>query len=965
MSSATNIPISATTTDFKSAIKAAEAAISSFDRTLNKELVDAFRAADRANKDFQSGLGRIEKIMAQQAIAANKSIESIGSKFKAVGQSLSTYITLPLLAIGATAFKTYADIDALQKGLNQVSGSAKAGAVEFDKLREVAKLPGIGLAEAVQGSVRLQAVGFSADAARKAMSAFGNAIALTGGGKAELNTITTQLGQMAAKGKVLAQDLKPVIEAAPAAAGVIKKLFGTVDSEEISAKLKANGKDSAYFIDLLTSELGKLEKVSGGPKNAIENLTDSLKISAFNFFKVADASLGLTDKLNAIGSFVSGLAAGFAKLSPGAQTAILAFTGLAAAAGPVVLAIGGIIALIPALTAGAATLTAALGVGLGPIALIAAAVAGAAVIIIANWNSIKKVLTDSGIWQSVAGVVRSAFDTIKSIFQLATGVITTYWDHFGGSLGVIAQAAFHAVAVVFNTGAGILRGIFQTLGGILNLDWKQALGGLATIAKTIIAALVGLFQVAFESVGGTIAYLFNLIGANSIAKTVVGAARDGSNALQGLQNKLRGVGDEAKKTATVVAAIGSGKKAAASGATPTGTPNFLASSGPSQLQLDQDRLKNLKAEIYEGNKKGIDTSAQQAEYKALKAQIDATSNSLKTQKVAHEGVASSLTSNERILKQLTLQLKEHGAAATDDERRQVSLFKAIVAQDKIGRIDLGDKGNEIAPSKQKAISPELIGLPSASAIDAAAAIVINKIRLVNKSLADLGKKVGADEHGVPTLPYLDDLQKQLDKGIKASQKVMKQGEVMLRSGSAQLIEGIGEGLTSGGNPLKNILKGILGIISDYLIEIGTALLVAGSFEESAGAIPSPLSPFLEEAGLSSTAAGAILVGGGGIIKGLTGFAKGGVFTKPSLGIFGDNLGANMPGRAEIATPQDLMRDTFRSELQNSAFQQVRDNRKQSSTPQVIRLDINGMLKGADIHLSQQRYITISGDYNPS
>jgi hypothetical protein len=42
-------------------------------------------------------------------------------------------------------------------------------------------LPGLGFEEAVKGSIRLQAVGFSADEARKTLETFGTAIAATGG----------------------------------------------------------------------------------------------------------------------------------------------------------------------------------------------------------------------------------------------------------------------------------------------------------------------------------------------------------------------------------------------------------------------------------------------------------------------------------------------------------------------------------------------------------------------------------------------------------------------------------------------------------------------------------------------------------------------------------------------------------------------------------------------------------------
>ena len=92
-----------------------------------------------------------------------RTIGKLGQDLQNAGRGLSTYITVPLLAAGAASLKTFGDIQSLQKGLISVMGSAEAAATEFENLKQVAKLPGLGLEEAVRGSVNLQAAGFSAD----------------------------------------------------------------------------------------------------------------------------------------------------------------------------------------------------------------------------------------------------------------------------------------------------------------------------------------------------------------------------------------------------------------------------------------------------------------------------------------------------------------------------------------------------------------------------------------------------------------------------------------------------------------------------------------------------------------------------------------------------------------------------------------------------------------------------------
>ena len=192
---------------------------------------------------------------------------------------------------------------------------------------------------------------------------------------------------------------------------------------------------------------------------------------------------------------------------------------------------------------------------------------------------------------------------------------------------------------------------------------------------------------------------------------------------------------------------------------------------------------------------------------------------------------------------------------------------------------------------------------------------------------------------------------------------MKQAAQGFAQASFAALEAIGTALVSGGNPLKAALKSITQTLGDYLIKQGEALALAALFGEIAAAAAGPLAPLLSiPIGFQLAAAG-VLIAGGAAVKGLTGFAKGGVFTQPSLGIFGDNLGAGMPGRAEIATPQDLMAATFRGELNRTGFDTVRQSRAGARGPQVVELNLNSTLRGADIHLSQRRYITLSDNYN--
>jgi hypothetical protein len=76
---------------------------------------------------------------------AARQMQRAGQQLQDVGKSMTMNLTAPILALGAASLYAFGEIDALKRGLISFTGSAELAEVEFSKLREVAKLPGIGL----------------------------------------------------------------------------------------------------------------------------------------------------------------------------------------------------------------------------------------------------------------------------------------------------------------------------------------------------------------------------------------------------------------------------------------------------------------------------------------------------------------------------------------------------------------------------------------------------------------------------------------------------------------------------------------------------------------------------------------------------------------------------------------------------------------------------------------------------
>ncbi len=204
--------------------------------------------ADRLSRNIQNSLDRIYRGAAQ------------------VGVGVA--MMLPVRQV-ITAFSEF---DSLQRGMLAVmSNNINAVKSEIFRLNDVAKLPGLGFKEALQGSINLQAAGLSADLARRALMGFGNALATVGRGKAYLDGVNLALSQIMSKGKVMAQEINQIAERVPQIRVMMKNAFGTADTEVLGKM----GLSSQQFIEKIVQQLEKLPQTTGGIKNAMENLDDT------------------------------------------------------------------------------------------------------------------------------------------------------------------------------------------------------------------------------------------------------------------------------------------------------------------------------------------------------------------------------------------------------------------------------------------------------------------------------------------------------------------------------------------------------------------------------------------------------------------------------------------------------------------------------------------------------------------
>ena len=303
----------------------------------------------------------------------SQNLDRMGKTLTQTGTALTQNLTVPIAGMGAAALKAFSDIEKLEKGLGAVMGGSEAAAIELENLKEAARAPGLGFEEAVRGSIRLQAVGLSADEARGTLQAFGAAIAATGGTAQNLDSVQYQLTQMISKNRILQEDFGILQENVPLLGKAVENAFGTQNIELI----RKTGISAKDFTDRITEALAALpetQAAAGGLGNAFDNLQDELKFSFAELGRVVASSVDLEGIMVKLADAVQGAVDWFKQLNPETQRTIVIIAAIVAGIGPLLIGLGSFIQLLSFSVAGIGKLAAAFSFLTGPIGIVVAAI---------------------------------------------------------------------------------------------------------------------------------------------------------------------------------------------------------------------------------------------------------------------------------------------------------------------------------------------------------------------------------------------------------------------------------------------------------------------------------------------------------------------------------------------------------------------------------------------------------------
>lgn len=386
---------------------------------------------------------------------AQGGVSKWASGMSTAGKNLSLGLTLPIVAAAGVATKAAAEEQ------QQVEGLA-------DAIRQ--QIPG-----ATQEAI---------DANEDWVSSLQSGIAQSDGDIRALQQRLISAGASVEKSQELTALAFDVAARTGKDAATVAEAFAKAQNGNVTAlgKLGVATKDAAgetrSFEDItkdLASTMGgaaaeQADTAAGRAKNLQLQIADLTESIGTLLLPILDQLVGM----------LSGVVKWFQDLDPGAQKAILAIAGVAAALGPVLLVIGKVVSMGPMLIQGFQAVGKAWGVlsklfMTNPWLLLIAAVVALVVLIIANWDKISAFLKRT--WENIQRVARAVWEGIKNAIKAAAdwlvrmflnwtlaGLIIKHWDKI--KAGVLALKDW--LVNTWNSILGFFRGLPAKVGNALS-----------------------------------------------------------------------------------------------------------------------------------------------------------------------------------------------------------------------------------------------------------------------------------------------------------------------------------------------------------------------------------------------------------------------------------------------------------------------------------------------------------------
>lgn len=285
---------------------------------------------------------------------AKATLKNFGATATSVGTKLTASLTLPIAGVGITALKTASDFEQLEVRLKTLTGSARAGTKQFQRLQQFSAGTPFQLQDLVQANNTLLGFGMNAEDAFTSLQQLGDVASATG---ADLQSIAVAFGQSSAEGKLFTRDIRQFINQGVPAVDLLAQSMGVARSEVFT--LAEEGKISFQILqDAIAQSTQAGGKFAGATKaqsqtiaGLFSTLKDNVALALGELGNEIAKAFDLKKLVKDITRNIKAVTTVFKALSSDVKKRMLIVAGILGAGGPVLLAIGLLIKGIMAISA--------------------------------------------------------------------------------------------------------------------------------------------------------------------------------------------------------------------------------------------------------------------------------------------------------------------------------------------------------------------------------------------------------------------------------------------------------------------------------------------------------------------------------------------------------------------------------------------------------------------------------------
>ena len=388
-------------------------------------------------------------------------MKKVSRQMKSLGKGMSTYVTAPIVGIGAAALKSYANLETMQTAFESMLGSSSAAKKMTEDLLKFSASTPFQIAGIGKAAKQLLAAGVAADDITGRLKVIGDVAA---GANIPIQEMTKIFTKGMAKGKLQAEELNQMAERGIPILDELAKMYDVTKGEiyQMASKGKIGFEAMDIALKNMTSGTGifadQMKKQSNTIAGIFSTLKDNLIIAFGAIGEDLSKTFNLKEGMKKLIGFIQDMTKKFKALSPEVKKTVIAIAGIAATIGPLLTIAG---TILPAMMTGFSVLA-------GPVGLIAAGIAGIAYVVFKYFPQIKKAVVDVANYfielYNQSAVVRVGIEYIKLTFK------NTF--------------------TFLKTGLGVLIDVFAAFGkvikGVLTFSWDDIKQGIADFKNNFV-----------------------------------------------------------------------------------------------------------------------------------------------------------------------------------------------------------------------------------------------------------------------------------------------------------------------------------------------------------------------------------------------------------------------------------------------------------------------------------------------